>query len=169
MPKPHPYDAVSRENLTRLLENLHSLSELVQEISAPNPLILAVARARLYITIMKGRVYRMIDAASDDMPTGDQIPAPAEALARLAAARGRPQPWLTPEGLAAAHDVPEVIGPAVYVPEAATPAAEEAPISLEEFQRRGATEAFRAHVFSIAAEETTRLSRRKVTPVRKKP
>ena len=63
----------------------------------------------------------------------------------------------------------EVIGSAVYVPEAATPSAKEAPISLEEFQRRRATEAFRAHVFSIAAEETTRLSRRKATPVRQKP
>jgi hypothetical protein len=84
----------------------------------------------------------MIDAGQGDVPTGDQMPTPAVLE--------------TPSG------VPEVIGPAVYVPEAATPSAEEAPISLEEFQRRGVTEAFHTHLFG-------RLSRRKATPVRQKP
>jgi hypothetical protein len=130
MPKPHPIDDVSRENLTRLLEDLSSLSELVREISATIPL-LAVAKARLRITLVRARIHRMIDAIPDDMP--------------------------------------EVIGPAAYVPEAATLSAEEDPIDLPEFQRRGVTEAFRTHLFSIAAEEYRRHSRRKATPVRQKP
>ena len=37
-----------------------------------------------------------------------------EADKRVAAARGRPQPWLTPEGLEAAYGVPVVVGPKVY-------------------------------------------------------
>lgn len=49
----------------------------------------------------------------------DVPPSVAEARKRLAAAAGRPQPWLTPTGMAALHDAPEVIGPANYqgVPE----------------------------------------------------
>jgi hypothetical protein len=41
---------------------------------------------------------------------------PTAALAekRLAAGRGRAQPWLTSDGLAAARDVPEVMGPKTY-------------------------------------------------------
>jgi hypothetical protein len=42
------------------------------------------------------------------------IPTIEEARARLKAARGRPQPWLTPEAFGAAKDVPEVIGPEKY-------------------------------------------------------
>jgi hypothetical protein len=44
----------------------------------------------------------------------DVPPSVAEARKRLAAAAGRPQPWLTPAGLAALSDAPEVIGPATY-------------------------------------------------------
>jgi hypothetical protein len=159
LPKPHPFDDVSRENLTWLLEGLDSLSKLVWEISG-TPFTHAAAAARLRITILKSRLHRMINALPDDMPTGDQIPAPAEGLAHLAAAPGRPQPWLSPTVLETPMGLPEVIGPAAFVPEAATSGVEETPISLEEFQRRGATEALRAHLFSIAAEEFGRLSRR---------
>jgi hypothetical protein len=125
MPKPHPNDDVSRENLTRLLEGLNALSDLMRETATATPLIFTVAKARLRITAMKARVYRMIDAMPDAVPTGDQIPTPAEALARLAAARGCPKPWLSPTILEIPIGVPEVIGPAVYVPEAATPNAEQ--------------------------------------------
>ncbi len=42
------------------------------------------------------------------------IPSMEEARARLAAARGRPQPWLTQAAFGAADGVPEVIGPETY-------------------------------------------------------
>ncbi len=41
-------------------------------------------------------------------------PSVADAKKRLTAAAGRPQPRLTPAGLAAMSDAPEVFGPATY-------------------------------------------------------
>jgi hypothetical protein len=126
MLEPDPNHKVSKESLVQLLEDLDTLRGLVGEIgSGAIPLALAVAKAKIRIMTTKGRVCRMIDAASDDVPTGDQIPTPAEALAHLAAARGGPHPWLSPTVLETPIGVPEVIGPAVYVPEAATPNAEQ--------------------------------------------
>jgi len=52
----------------------------------------------------------------------DPIPTVEEAKRRLAAAAGRPQPWLTPEGIALLAQAEEVadgrphFGPAVYRP-----------------------------------------------------
>jgi hypothetical protein len=43
----------------------------------------------------------------------EAIPTLAEARKRLAAHRGRVNPWLTPEALAAAEAYPEQIGPMV--------------------------------------------------------
>lgn len=45
----------------------------------------------------------------------DPIPTVEEAKRRLAEAAGRPQPWLTPEGLAVFADSPtEDLGPEIY-------------------------------------------------------
>jgi hypothetical protein len=78
MPKPHPYDVPSRENLTRLAEDLGSLSRLVREIGTSTTPLFTRAKVSLRIAIMKARIHRMIDAGQGDMPTGDHIPTPAE-------------------------------------------------------------------------------------------
>ncbi len=60
--------------------------------------------------------------ASEPSPVGSrrrarvvaEPPTLEEADRRLAAARGRPQPWLTPEALEAARGLPVVVGPKVY-------------------------------------------------------
>ncbi len=46
----------------------------------------------------------------------DKPPTLAEARKRLASRKGRKQPWLAPEALEAARDLPEVSGPEHYVP-----------------------------------------------------
>ncbi len=47
--------------------------------------------------------------------TAEPIPTLEEARKRLAAAAGRPRPWLTPEGLAVFADAPtEDLGPDIY-------------------------------------------------------
>ncbi|WP_158924527.1 hypothetical protein [Acidisphaera sp. S103] len=125
MPEPDPSHNVSKESLAELLVDLDAVRGLVGKIGGGTiPLALAVAKAKIRILTTKGRVHRMIDAALDDAPAGDQIPTPAEALAHLAAARGGPQPELSPTVLETPIGVPEVIGPAVYVPEAAMPSEE---------------------------------------------
>jgi hypothetical protein len=116
VPKPHPDQDAGRENLAKLSNDIDALTGLVRELAiSGKPIAFAVAKLTLRIGIAKGRVYRALNPDSDDISTGDRPPTLAEAAERLAAARGRPQSWLTPEGLASARDVPEVIGPADYV------------------------------------------------------
>jgi len=108
MPKPRPNHEGTRSTLNKLFEDLESLSETVRGLNNPStPLAFSVTKATLRIAIMRGRIHRLLNP--DDMLASD--PTLAEVAERLAASRGRPQPWLTPDAMNAAVDLPEVIGP----------------------------------------------------------